>query len=120
MVNRSGTRALPPKTSISMEPYLQWVRARAQKLMMPYVAILPVIVEPTTDEGIPYTVLYPYMPTDLGELQRPWIHLKNEQNAYRDQFHDQERKVLKLTRQLQEERVLNDYISTKRKHPWDF
>ena len=31
-----------------------------------------------------------------------------------------EKKVLKLTRKLQEERVLNDYISTKRKRPWDF
>ena len=70
MVNRSGAKALGPKTSIPMEPYLQWVRARAQQLMMPYVAVLPVIVEPTTEEGIPYTVLYPYMPTDLGELQR--------------------------------------------------
>ena len=60
------------------------------------------------------------MPTDLGELQRSWIQLKNERDTYREQFHDQERKVLKLTRQLQEERVLNDYISTKRKRPWDF
>ena len=88
--------------------------------MMPYVAVLPVIVEPTTEEGISHTVLYPYMPTDLGELQRSWIQLKSERDTYREQFHEQERKVLKLTRQLQEERVLNDYISTKRKHPWDF
>ena len=68
MVNRSGAKALGPKSSIPMEPYLQWVRARAQKLMMPYVTVLPMIVEPTTEGGIPYTVLYPYMPTDLGEL----------------------------------------------------
>ena len=34
-----------------MKPYLQWVRARAQKLMMPYMAILPVIVEPTNEWG---------------------------------------------------------------------
>ena len=61
-----------------------------------------------------------YMPTDRGELQRSWIQLRNERDTYREQFHDQERKVLKLTRQLEEERVLNDYISTKRKRPWDF
>ena len=51
-----------------MEPYLQWVRARAQKLMIPYMAVLPVIMEPTTEGGIPYTTLYPDMPIDLGEL----------------------------------------------------
>ena len=73
MVNRPDTKDLGPKTSIPMEPYLQWVRARPQKLMMPYVAILPVIVEPTTEDDIPYMVLYPYMPTNLGELQRSWI-----------------------------------------------
>ena len=39
MVNRSGAKALGPKASIPMEPYLQWVRARAQKLMMLYVAV---------------------------------------------------------------------------------
>ena len=65
---RSDPKELGPKTSLPMHPYLQCVRARAQKLMMPYVAVLPVIVEPTTEEGIPYTILYPYMPTSLGEL----------------------------------------------------
>ena len=103
-----------------MEPYLQWVRACAQKLMMPYVVVLLVIVEPTTEEGIPYTVLYPYIPMDLGELQRSWIQLMKEQDTYRDQFHAQERKVLELTKQLHEERGLNDYLGTKRKHPWEF
>ena len=65
--------------------------------MMPYTAVLQVIVEPTTEDEIPYTVPYPYMPTDLGELQRSWIQLKNEWDTYREQFHEQERKVLKLT-----------------------
>ena len=120
MVSRSDTKDLGPQTSIPMEPYLEWVRARTQKLMMPYFAVLPVIVEPTTEEGIPYTVLYPYMPTDLGELQRSWILLKNERDTYREQYQERERKILKLTRQLEEERVINDYISTKRKRPWDF
>ena len=88
--------------------------------MMPYASVLPVIVEPTTEDGIPYTVLYPYMPIYLGELQRSWIQLRNERDTYREQFHEQERKVLKRTRQLEEERVLNDYISIKRKRPRDF
>ena len=69
---------------------------------MPYVAVLPVIVEPTTEEGIPYTVLYPYMPTDLRELQRSWIQLKNERDTYWEKYNEQERKILKLTRQLEE------------------
>ena len=120
MVNRSGAKALGPKASILMEPYLQWVRARAQKLMMPYVAVLPVIVKPTTEGGIPYTVLHPDMPTDLEELQRSWIQLKKERDTYRDQFYVQERKVLELTKQLHEEKGLNVYLGTKRKHPWEF
>ena len=70
-----------------MEPYLQWVRARSQKLMIPYMVVLPVIVEPTTEGGIPYTILYPDMPTDLGELQRSWIQLKKEWDTYRDQLY---------------------------------
>ena len=103
-----------------MEPYLQWVRARAQQLMMPYVAVLPRIMEPTTEEDIPYTVLYHYMPTDLGELHKSWIQLMKERDTSREQFHAQERKVLELTKQLHEEKGLNDYLGAKRKHPWDF
>ena len=52
--------------------------------MMPYIAVLPVVVEPTTEEGIPYTVLYPDMPTNLEELQRSWIQLKKERDTFRD------------------------------------
>ena len=87
MVNRSGAKALGLIVSIPMEPYLQWVRACTHKLMMPYMEVLPVIVEPTTEGGIPYTILYPDMPTDLGELQRSWIQLKKEWDTYRDQFY---------------------------------
>ena len=49
---------------------------------MPYEAVLPVIVEPTNEEGVPYTVLYTYMPTDLGALKRSWIQLKEERDTY--------------------------------------
>ena len=70
MVNRFDANTLGPKNSIPIEPYLQWVRARTQKLMMPYIAVLPVIVEPIIEGDIPYMVLHPDMPTDLEELQR--------------------------------------------------
>ena len=36
-----------------------------------------------------------------------------EWDSYRDQFHAQERKVLELTKQLHEERGLNDYLGKK-------
>ena len=73
MVNRSDPQELGLKTSLPMQPYLQWVRAHAQKLGIPYEAVLPVIVEHINEEGVPYIVLHPYMPTDLGELKRSWI-----------------------------------------------
>ena len=119
MVNRSDVKTLGPKTSIPMEPYLQWLRARAQKLMMPYTAVLPVIVEPITEGDIPYTVLHPNMPTDLEELQRSWIRLKKERDTYRDHFYAHERKFLEPTKQLHEERGLNVYFGAKRKRSWE-
>ena len=76
------------------------------------------IVEPTNEEGIPYTVPYPDIPTDLEELQRTWIQLKKERDTYRDRFYAREKKVLGLTKQIHEERSLNVYLGTKRKHPW--
>ena len=76
MVNKFDIKTLGPNTSIPMDPYLQWVRAQAQNLMMPYIAVLPVIVDPIIERDVPYTVLHPDMPTDLEELQRSWIHLK--------------------------------------------
>ena len=115
-VNKSDPHELGMKTSLPMQPYLQWVRARAQKLGMPYEVVLLVIVE----EGVPYTVIHPYMPTDLGALKRSWIQLKEERDTYREKYHEQERKILKLTRQLENERTINDYVSTKGKRPWDF
>ena len=105
------------KTSLPIEPYLRWVRARAQKLGMPYEVVLPVIVESTDEEGVPHTILYPYMPTDIGTLKRSWIQLREERDTYREKYHEQEQKILKLTRQLENERVFNDYFSTKGKQP---
>ena len=119
MVNIFDTKTLGPNTSIPMEPYLKWVRARAQNLMMPYTTILPVIVEPITEEDVPYTILHPDMPTDLEEFHRSWIQMKEEPDTLRDEFYTSEKKVLELTRQLHEEKSLNVYIDTKRKRPWE-
>ena len=52
MPNKVDSMSLGPKNSIPLEPYLKWVRARAQCLMMPYPAILPVIKEPIAN-GLP-------------------------------------------------------------------
>ena len=46
MPNKEDSQTLGHKNSIPLEPYLRWVRIRAQILMMPYPSILPVIIEP--------------------------------------------------------------------------
>ena len=76
MVNRFDPHELGLKTYLPMQPYLQWVRARAQKLGLPYEAVLPVIIEHIDEEGVPYTILHPHMPTDLGAFKRSWIQLR--------------------------------------------
>ena len=86
--------------------------------MMPYLTILPVILEPVVEGDIPYTLLHPDMPTDFKELQRLWIQLKGERDTFEAQFYASEKKVLELTRKLHEERSLNAYIAPKRLRPW--
>ena len=78
MVNKVDSNTLGHKNSIPLEPYLKWVRSRAQNLMMPYEAILPIIMEPVAEGDVPYTVLYPDLPTSLEDLQRAWIQIKGE------------------------------------------
>ena len=70
MVNKVDRKTLGHKNSIPLDPYLKWVRARAQILMMPYPGILPIFVEPVAEGDVPYTILHPDMPTDLEEWQR--------------------------------------------------
>ena len=65
MVNKVDSRTLGHKNSIPLEPYLRWVRARAQSLLMAYPSILPVIIEPVIEGDVPYTVLHPDMATSL-------------------------------------------------------
>ena len=46
--------------------------------MMPYEAILPIIMKPVTEGDVLYTIPYPDMPTYLEDLQRAQIQLKGE------------------------------------------
>ena len=102
------------KNSIPLEPYLKWVRARAQKLVMHYPSILPVIMEPVVERDVPYTILHPDMPTSLEDLKNGWIQLKEEQDTFKAQFYASEKKVSELTKPLHEEQSLNAYIVPKR------
>ena len=102
------------KNSIPLEPYLKWVRTRAQSLMMSYPSILLVIIEPAKKGDVPYTILHTDMPTSLEDLQRDWIQLKGERDTFEAQFYASEKKVLELTKQLHEDQTLNSYIAPKR------
>ena len=70
MLNKVDSKTLGHNNSIPLEPYLKWVRACAQSLMMPYPSILPVIIELVVKGDVPYTILHPDMPTSLEDLQR--------------------------------------------------
>ena len=76
----------------------RWVRARAQKIVMPYPSILPVIIEHVVEGDVPYTILHPDMPASLEDLQKGWIQLKEEWNTFEASFYASEKKVLELTR----------------------
>ena len=119
MVNRIDSKALGQRNSIPLGPYLRWVRTRARDLVMPYPAVLPVIVEPEFEGDVPQVILHPDMPTDLEELQKSWVQLKEERDTFEAQFRAKEQKVLELTKLLHEERNLNAYINVKRKRPWE-
>lgn len=117
MVNKINSKNLGQKNSIPLEPYLRWVRTRARDLVMPYKAILPVIIEPEFEGDVPRVILYPDMPTDLEELQKSWIQMKEERDTFETQFYASEKKNLELTKLLHEEQSINAYLGTKRKHP---
>ena len=82
MVSKVDSKTLGHKNSIPIEPYLKWVRARAQSLMIPYPAILPIIGMPVIEGDVPYTILHPGMPTKLLELQKSLIQLKEERDIF--------------------------------------
>ena len=103
MVSKIYSKALGQNNFIPLEPYLKWVRARAQNLMMPYPAILSVIMEPIIEGDVSRTILHTDMPTDLEELQKSWIQIKEERDTIRDQLYTSEKKALELTKQIHEE-----------------
>ena len=113
-VNKVDNKTLGHKNSIPLEPYLRWVRACAQSLVMPYPSILPVIMEPVAEGDVPYTVLHPNMPTSLEDLKRGQILLKEERGTFEAQFYASEKKVLEAPKQIHEEWSLNAYIAPKR------
>ena len=119
MVKKIDSKNLGHKNLIPLEPYLKWVRTRAQNLMIPYPAILPVILEPIVQGDESCVILHPDMPTKFEKLQRSWIQLKEERDTFETQFYASEKKVLELTKQLHEEQNFNAYVNTKRKRPWE-
>ena len=119
MINKIDSKTLRHKKSIPLEPYLKWVRARAQNRIMPYPVVLPVIMEPVVEGDVSRTIFHPNMPSDLEELQKSQIQLKEEPDTFETQFYASEKKVLELTKPLHEEQSLNVYINTKRKFPWE-
>ncbi|XP_058777154.1 uncharacterized protein LOC131651509 [Vicia villosa] len=119
MVNRVDSKSLGQRNSIPLEPYLRWVCTRAQRFVMPYPYVRPVIVEPECEEKVPQVISHPDMPTDIEELKRSWIQIKEERNTFEALFHAKENKVLELTRQLQDKQKVNTYLGAKRKRPWD-
>ncbi|XP_058767093.1 uncharacterized protein LOC131640724 [Vicia villosa] len=52
-VYKYDSKELGQKNSIPLEPYLRWVRIRAQKCIMPYPAVRPVIIEPEFEGDAP-------------------------------------------------------------------
>ena len=70
MGSKIDSKTLGQKKAIPLEPYLRWVWSRAQNIIMPYPAVLPVIVDPVVEGDIPHTIFHPDIPTDLEELQK--------------------------------------------------
>ena len=96
MVNKVNSKTLGHNNSTLLEPYLKWVRTRAQNLMMPYPTILQVILERIVEGYVSHIILHPDMPIDLEELQKSWIQLKEERDTCEIQFYASENKVLEL------------------------
>ena len=82
MINKIDRKTLGHKNSIPLEPYLRWVRSRDKNLMIPYPAILLVIVKPVVEVDVPHTILHLDMPTDFKELQKSSIQLKEERDTF--------------------------------------
>ena len=82
---------------------------------MPYQAVRPITLEIADKDGVVPTIFHPHMPTDIGTLKRSWTQLREERDSYREKFNEQEQKIQKLTKKLENERILNDYICIEKK-----
>ncbi|XP_058758835.1 uncharacterized protein LOC131632081 [Vicia villosa] len=118
-VYKVDSKTLGRKNSILLGPYLGWMHARARDLIMPYHVVLPVIIEPEFEGDVPQVILHPDMPTNLEELQKSWIQLKEDRDTFETQFYANEKKVLEITKRLHEEQSINAYVGTKRRRPWE-
>ncbi|XP_058774389.1 uncharacterized protein LOC131648670 [Vicia villosa] len=118
-VYKVDSKSWGQKKFIPLEPYLRWVRTRAQRFVMPYPYVRPVIVELEYEEKVPQVVLHLDMPTDLEELQRSWVQLKEERDTFEAQFRAKEKQVLELTKQLHAEQSVNTFLGAKRKRLWE-
>ena len=65
---------------------------------------------------VPYTILHPDMPTSLEDLQKGWIQMKEDRDTFEAQLYSSEKRVLELTKQLQEEQSVKAYLAPKRMH----
>ena len=68
MVKKTDGKTLGHMNSIPLEPYLKWVRAHGQSLMMLYPSLLPVILEHIAQKDRSRIILHPDMPTNFDEL----------------------------------------------------
>src|SRR3954467_8114983 len=117
-VYRVDSKSWGQKNSLPSEPYLRWVRTRAQRFVMPYPYVRPMIVEPECEEKVPLVVLHPDMPTDLEELQKSWVQLKEERDTFEAQFRAKEKQVLELTKNFMQSKASTVSLGQRESVHW--
>ena len=78
-IHRKSRKDLGPRGAVSLEPYLQWVQARAIQLKMPYSweAPMPDMFVKTT----------PPLLDDMEELQLALVRMQQEKEAWKNKCH---------------------------------
>ena len=77
--------------AVSLEPYLQWVRARACALKMPYKLEKPLF--PTVASSSVVILI-----ENIGEYQGNLARMKSERDAWKEKYHMSEYENRVLTR----------------------
>ena len=98
-IHRKGRDMLGHRGAVSLEPYLQWVRARACALKMPYKLEKPLF--PTVASS---SVVIPI--ANIGEYQGNLARMKSERDAWKEKYNMSEYENRVLTRQLKEKEEL--------------